>query len=157
MNDKATSVGSALEILMGTPRLKSKPAATFEKLTINLPGATPENIVVKVQILAQGIRNLTPVWARSMQASWLPHQEGQGLRLTSVCEGLTTPLYVQVNYQNPMLSLFSAQQTVGGEKGICYRFNTNGEATLLTQSERPSTLNNAKEITINSSNIKMEQ
>lgn len=141
---------------MGTPTLKKKPVTTFEELTINLPGATPENVVAKVQILAPGTRNLTAAWARNMQVSWIPHKEGQGLRLTSACEGLTTPLYVQVDYQNPMLGLFSEQQTVGGKNGICYRLNTNGDATLLTQSELPPSLNNAKETTINSSNIKMD-
>ena len=141
---------------METPTLKKKPVTTFEELTINLLGATPENGVAKVQILAQGTRNLTAAWARNMQASWVPHKEEQGLRLTSACEGLTTPLYVQVNYQNPMLGLFSEQQTVGGEKGICYRLNANGDVTLLTQSERPPSLNNAQEITINNNNIKLD-
>lgn len=156
VNDKVTSAGSVGGVLIGIPTIKKKPVTTFEELTINLPGATPENIIAKVQILAQGTRNLTPVWVKSMQASWIPHKEGQGLRLSSICEGLTTPLYVQVDYQNPMLGLFSEQQIVGGKKGLCYRLNTNGEATLLTKNEFPPSLNSVKEITINSSYIKMD-
>lgn len=156
VNDKVTSAGSLIEILMGSPTLKKEPVTTFEKLTINLPGATPENIIANVKILAQGTRNLTPVWASSMQASWIPHQEGQGLRLTSTCAGLTAPLYVQVFYQNPLVNLFTNQETVGGEQGKCYRFSANGKSVLLTDNELPTSLKSVKEITINSSHIKMD-
>lgn len=134
-----------------------KKVGTFEELIINLPGAIPERFNVKVKIVAQETRNLTPAWFRNMKTSWIPYQEGQGLRLSSICEGLTTPLYVKICYENPMLNLFTDQKIVGGEQGKCYRFSANGESVLLTASEFPKSLKSAKEITITSNNIKMEQ
>ena len=39
--------------------------------------------------------------------------------LTSACEGLTPPIYVQVCYQNPLSGALSSEKSVGGEQGQC--------------------------------------
>ncbi|WP_417607785.1 toxin VasX [Oceanimonas baumannii] len=128
---------------------------TFEQLSLDLPAAEPETTEVKIKILAQGSRDIGSIWMRRMKASWIPHEDGQGLRLSSDCEGLTTPLYIYVQYQNPIKNLFPEQETVGGGKGKCYRFNDKGEASLLTRDEYPAALAGARAVTINETNINL--
>ena len=130
--------------------------SSFELLSLDLPGASPDSTVASVRIYSDEFGDLGNKWLKNIKTEWIPYQEGQGIRVTANCEGLTPPIYVQVYYQNPLSGALSSEKSVGGEQGQCYRFKGSGEVTLIREKELPKAMKKAQKIIINKDNINME-
>ena len=75
-------------------------------------------------------RDLTPHWVSSSTCQWIPHQEGQGLRLSGPLKELknvlgTTPSTVslRLRYRTPLTAMLGASTFIGGERGLAFTLN----------------------------------
>ncbi|WP_236709394.1 hypothetical protein, partial [Pseudomonas sp. Leaf127] len=144
----------------------------IETLSIDLPGATPNNVRLDVSLMGDPIDHeawrlrrsqpglhTPPRWMRDMGAHWLnnshcewiPPEEGQGLRLSGKFEPVTVKLAslpqtlsLRVKYSSPLTSLLQINQFIGGEHGLAFTITANGGVIALRDTEAPS-LNQATE------------
>ena len=73
---------------------------------------------------------MTPHWLSSSRCQWIPHKEGQGLRLSGPFNTLksvvtTTPSTVslRLRYRTPLTSMLGARTFIGGERGLAFTLN----------------------------------
>ncbi len=144
----------------------------IETLSIDLPGATPNNVRLDVSLMGDPIDHeawrlrrsqpglhTPPRWMRDMGAHWLnnshcewiPSEEGQGLRISGKFEPVTVKLAslpqtlsLRVKYSSPLTSLLQINQFIGGEHGLAFTITANGGVIALRDTEAPS-LNQATE------------
>ncbi|WP_129586966.1 hypothetical protein [Pseudomonas frederiksbergensis] len=73
---------------------------------------------------------MTPHWLSSSVCQWIPHKEGQGLRLSGPFNTLknvldTTPSTVslRLRYRTPLIAMLGARTFIGGELGLAFTLN----------------------------------
>ena len=73
---------------------------------------------------------MTPHWLASSVCQWIPHQEGQGLRLSGPFNTLknvlgTTPSTVslRLRYRTPLTAMLGARTFIGVERGLAFTLN----------------------------------
>ncbi|WP_256592634.1 toxin VasX [Pseudomonas sp. 43NM1] len=124
--------------------------SSIDALTIDLPGAEPGSVYLELSMVGDPMdtqasrdlikssplhhyktprpwRDMTPHWLSGSTCQWIPHQEGQGLRLSGPFNTLknvlgTTPATVslRLRYRTPLLSMLGAHNFIGGERGLAF-------------------------------------
>ncbi|MEX6502845.1 toxin VasX [Pseudomonas zhanjiangensis] len=132
-------------------------------LSIDLPGAEPGSAQLElamignptpanVRMFGEGTRgtptDLGAVWLARSQCSWIPVNEGQGLRLSGPFARPLTRLSLRLRYHSPVAVLAGAGNVVGGERGLAYTlspggFLTDGEVIPLRPTDPTPELNRA--------------
>ncbi|MBU3056396.1 toxin VasX [Pseudomonas indica] len=106
--------------------------SALNSLTIALPAALPGSTDVAVRIFSDGDRGHE--WADSLQASWIPADEGQGLLLTGRFRRPAVYLEVQIAYRSSLTLLSGAQSSapiIGGPQGMRFAISSDGLVTPL--------------------------
>ncbi|MFJ7795343.1 toxin VasX [Pseudomonas sp. NPDC096950] len=127
--------------------------SSIDTLTIDLPGAEPSSVYLELSMVGDPVdtqtsrdliknsplhhyktprpwRDMTPHWLSSSVCQWIPHKEGQGLRLSGPFKELsnvlgTTPSTVslRLRYRTPLISMLGARTFIGGELGLAFTLN----------------------------------
>ncbi|MEX5688193.1 toxin VasX [Pseudomonas silesiensis] len=127
--------------------------SSINALTIDLPGAEPGSVYLELSMVGDPLdtqasrdliknspihrykaprpwRDMTPHWLSSSVCQWIPHQEGQGLRLSGPFKELanvvgTTPSTVslRLRYRTPLTAMLGARTFIGGERGLAFTLN----------------------------------
>jgi hypothetical protein len=89
-------------------------------------------------------RDMTPHWLASSVCQWIPHQEGQGLRLSGPFNTLknvlgTTPSTVslRLRYRTPLTAMLGARTFIGGERGLAFTLNDTTDVIALWADPTP--------------------
>jgi hypothetical protein len=127
--------------------------SSIDALTIDLPGAEPGSVYLELSMVGDPVdtqasrdqiknrplhqyktprpwRDMTPHWLNSSTCQWIPHKEGQGLRLSGPFNILknvlgTTPTTVslRLRYRTPLITMLGARTFIGGELGLAFTLN----------------------------------
>ena len=116
------------------------------KLTLVLPGADHETTRLGIKLVAigskQSVRDITPLWEKSLECRWLPIGEGIGLELTGKLAELSEKehLEVRVLYHSPLAlmsgAVSEASPVVGGNMGVRYLIS-GGQITQHANEDGP--------------------
>ncbi|NES09505.1 hypothetical protein G3O07_06815 [Pseudomonas laurentiana] len=123
--------------------------SVIRSLTLDLPGAEPHSTYLALAIIGDPIdrdtwdmqleRNplstaapprlwcdVVKYWLAESRCSWIPHKEGQGLRLCGefrLSNNLSSHpanVSLRVCYRTPLISLLGEDAFVGGERGMAF-------------------------------------
>jgi hypothetical protein len=127
--------------------------SSINALTIDLPGAEPGSAYLELSIVGDPLdtqasrdliknspihhykaprpwRDMTPHWLSSSRCQWIPHKEGQGLRLSGPFNTLknvlgTTPstVSIRLRFRTPLTAMLGARTFIGGERGLAFTLN----------------------------------
>ena len=141
--------------------------SSINALTIDLPGAEPNTVYLELSMIGdpedtQGYRdliknsltnayspprpwrNMVPHWLFSSTCSWIPSQEGQGLRLSgpfntlpNVLRSQPSTVHLRLRYRTPLTALLGAHNFIGGERGLAFTLNDKGGVTALRNDPTP--------------------
>lgn len=137
----------------------------IKTLTIDLPGATPNNIRLDLSMIgdpmdyqlwletrgAPGlterphtVRNMGAHWLRNSTCEWIPAAQGQGLRLTGVFKrvdrelgSLPRSVSLRVRYGTPFTALYGVQGFIGGARGLAFTVTTENGVIALRNDPTP--------------------
>ncbi|WP_032608744.1 toxin VasX [Pseudomonas syringae] len=137
----------------------------IKTLTIDLPGATPNNIRLDLSMIgdpmdyqlwletrgAPGlterphtVRNMGAHWLRNSTCEWIPAAQGQGLRLTGVFKrvdrelgSLPRSVSLLVRYGTPFTALYGVQGFIGGARGLAFTVTTENGVIALRNDPTP--------------------
>ncbi len=141
--------------------------SSINALTIDLPGAEPNTTYLELSMIGdpedtQGyrdliknsltnhyspprpLRDMVPHWLSSSACSWIPFQEGQGLRLSgpfrtlpNVLRSQPSTVSLRLRYRTPLTALLGANNFIGGERGLAFTLNHKGGVTALRNDPTP--------------------
>lgn len=141
--------------------------SSINALTIDLPGAEPGSAYLELSMVGDPLdtqasrdliknrpfnhykaprpwRDMTPHWLASSACQWIPHQEGQGLRLSGPFNTLksvlgTTPCTVslRLRYRTPLTAMLGASTFIGGERGLAFTLNDTTDVIALWADPTP--------------------
>ncbi|WP_256735466.1 toxin VasX [Pseudomonas sp. dw_612] len=127
--------------------------SSIDTLTIDLPGAEPGSVYLELSMVGDPVdtrdsrdqiknrpihqyktprpwRDMTPHWLSSSTCQWIPHKEGQGLRLSGPFNALknilsSTPgtVSLRLRYRTPLIVMLGARNFIGGERGMAFTLN----------------------------------
>lgn len=127
--------------------------SSIDTLTIDLPGAEPGSVYLELSMIGDPIdtqdsrhqiknlptyqyktprpwRDMTPHWLSSSTCQWIPHQEGQGLRLSgpfnplkNILSSTPTTVSLRLRYRTPLIVMLGAPNFIGGERGLAFTLN----------------------------------
>ena len=124
----------------------------IKNLTIDLPGAEPRSVYLEVAMMGdpldsqalfarvkngegvarreEPMRDIASYWIHTSVCEWIPHKEGQGLRLRGafnlvpqVFASLPGKISLRLRYRTPLISMLGANSYVGGEHGMSFAFS----------------------------------
>ncbi|MCQ9426526.1 hypothetical protein NRB16_23675 [Pseudomonas sp. LJDD11] len=155
-------------------RLGGRIEKFIESLCIDLPGATPAAAELEISLIGNPLdqntwidliddpesssRNKTydlgKYWLANTQCAWIPHREGQGLRLKGDFKyglgkfaSLPSQLSICVKYKPPIAGLLGIDQFIGGGSGLLYSITSDDGIIQLRDGEAPR-LNTAQTHTL---------
>nr|WP_319526769.1 toxin VasX [Pseudomonas laurentiana] len=140
--------------------------SVIKRLTLDLPGAEPHSTYLALAMIGDPIdrdtwheqlkrnpystakppRSWSDVgmyWLENSQCTWIPHQEGQGLRLRgdfSMSSGLSLPpanASLRVYYRTPLIALLGDGAFVGGERGVAFTITQDDGVITLRDDPTP--------------------
>ncbi|APC19291.1 hypothetical protein BLL42_19525 [Pseudomonas frederiksbergensis] len=141
--------------------------SSINALTIDLPGAEPGSVYLELSMVGDPVdtqasrdmiknspihhykaprpwRDMTPHWLSSSVCQWIPHKEGQGLRLSGPFNTLknvldTTPSTVslRLRYRTPLIAMLGARTFIGGELGLAFTLNHSTDVVELRADPTP--------------------
>ncbi|MCK1794270.1 toxin VasX [Pseudomonas violetae] len=141
--------------------------SSINALTIDLPGAEPGSVYLELSMVGDPVdtqayrdliknspfqhfkiprswRDMPPHWLSSSSCQWIPHQEGQGLRLSGPFKELkdvlgTTPSTVslRLRYRTPLTAILGASTFIGGERGLAFTLNHYTDVIALRADPTP--------------------
>lgn len=141
--------------------------SSINALTIDLPGAEPGSAYLELSMVGDPVdtlgyrdliknsptnnykpprpwRDMTPHWLSSSVCQWIPHKEGQGLRLSGRFKELTnvlgtTPSTVslRLRYRTPLTAMLGARTFIGGERGLAFTLNHDTDVIALWADPTP--------------------
>ncbi len=160
--------------LLYQPRVRLETGSTslvgsrsfIRKLIIDLPGATPGATRLDLALVGNPgnldalresanpfghdrLSDLGAPWLRNSQCTWIPVNEGQGLRLNgSFALGRPytsepTRLLLLLRYQCPLALLANAEEAIGGSNGLAYSLDAEQGIVNLRDGETVSELSRA--------------
>jgi hypothetical protein len=127
--------------------------SSIDTLTIDLPGAEPGSVYLELSMIGDPIdtqdsrhqiknlpthqyktprpwRDMAPHWLSSSTCRWIPHQEGQGLRLSgpfntlkNILSSTPTTVSLRLRYRTPLIVMLGAPNFIGGERGLAFTLN----------------------------------
>jgi hypothetical protein len=136
-------------------------------LTIDLPGAEPGSAYVELSMAGDPVdtqvsrdliknspysaykparpwRDLSPFWLKTSTCTWIPFQEGQGLRLSGPFKSLSnvfsTPpstLSLRLRYRTPLIAMLGGDSFVGGTRGVAFTLSNNAGVIALRDDPTP--------------------
>jgi hypothetical protein len=136
-------------------------------LTIDLPGAEPGSAYVELSMAGDPVdtqasrdliknspysaykpprpwRDLSPFWLKTSTCTWIPFQEGQGLRLSGPFKPLSndfsTPpstLSLRLRYRTPLIAMLGGDSFVGGARGVAFTLSNNAGVIALRDDPTP--------------------
>ncbi|PWB30614.1 hypothetical protein DCO48_19945 [Pseudomonas sp. SDI] len=136
--------------------------STIDSVTIDLPGANPSDLYLEILITGYCVNlealigqnagmlmktqqppqqwiDVTPHWLSKGECKWIPHQEGDGLRISGALVGskdFSSPSEVNLKilYQTPLTALLGEGNFIGGKSGLKFSLSyTNGTLTLRNE------------------------
>lgn len=144
----------------------------IETLSIDLPGATPNNVRLDISLTGDPIdeavwmeqrsvpgfhkppylvRDMGTHWLENSHCEWIPPDEGQGLRITGKFEkvafklaSLPKTVTIRVKYSSPLTSLLQINRFIGGEDGLAFTI-TAAAGVIPLRSNEALSLNRAIE------------
>ena len=139
----------------------------IESLSIDLPGAEPGSVRLDLALLgnptnmdalreSSSILAPTPFsdlggyWLQDSNCTWIPADEGQGLRLSGGFKlprpffGPPTRLYLRLRYHSPVALLAELDTPLGGEQGLAYSIDAEEGIIPLRASEPTPVLDGAR-------------
>lgn len=164
------SVETAARSIHSGARLGSRLERLIESLSIDLPGGTPEAAELEISLIGDPLdkdawidliddpESCTPnktydlgkYWLATAQCTWIPHREGQGLRLKGAFKyglgkfsSLPSHVSVRIKYKTPIAGLLGIDQFIGGKNGLSYSITPYDDITQLRDEEAPK-LNTAQ-------------
>lgn len=141
--------------------------SAINALTVDLPGAEPSSVYLQLSMAGDPIdtqasrdliknsphsdykpprpwRDLAPYWLKTSACSWIPFQEGQGLRLSGAFKPLAnvfnTPpstLFLRLRYRTPLIAMLGGDNFVGGARGVAFTLNDNAGVIQLRDDPTP--------------------
>ncbi|TDF82509.1 hypothetical protein E1573_14090 [Pseudomonas sp. H9] len=141
--------------------------STIDALTIDLPGAEPGSVYLKLSLMGdpwdsqlsrhlrtncppseyrepRPWRDMTPHWLPSSTCSWIPFKDGQGLRLSGpfsadreVLGSKPRTVSLRVWYRSPLTALLGAREFIGGERGVAFTLNEHSGVVALRGDPTP--------------------
>ncbi|MFP3516206.1 toxin VasX [Pseudomonas sp. SIMBA_077] len=122
----------------------------IDSLTIDLPGAEPSSVHLEIAMIGnpkdtvamrervkngrsadrveEPMQDIGCFWLTKSRCEWIPHTEGQGLRLTGAFEKEVRNLFaskpsklsVRLRYRTPLIAVLGALSFVGGDRGVAF-------------------------------------
>ncbi|MBD8575747.1 hypothetical protein IFR09_16865 [Pseudomonas syringae] len=142
-----------------------KQHAYISGLRIDLPGATPETMNLQVALTGDPIiydawvdsrgktvlgspvhrmRDIGEYWLKDLRCQWIPHEQGQGLRLsgpfkliTGTFLSLPRQLYLRVKYSTPLTTMLEIDPYLGGKHSLAFALSADGGVIPLRSSGTP--------------------
>jgi hypothetical protein len=141
--------------------------SAINALTIDLPGAEPGSAYLELSMAGDPVdtqasrdliknspysaykaprpwRDLTPYWLDTSTCTWIPFQEGQGLRLSGAFKPLSnffsTPpstLSLRLRYRTPLIAMLGGDSFVGGARGVAFTLSDNAGVIALRDDPTP--------------------
>lgn len=140
--------------------------SVIKQLTLDLPGAEPHSTYLALAMIGDPIDRDTwheqlkrnpystakpprlwsevgKYWLEKSQCTWIPHQEGQGLRLRgdfSMSSSLSFPpasVSLRVYYRTPLTALLGDGAFVGGERGVAFTITQDDGVITLRDDPTP--------------------
>jgi hypothetical protein len=146
--------------------------SSIRAMTIDLPGAEPGSAYLELSLIGDPVdtqayrdliknsptpnyqpprpwRNMAPIWLSSSTCQWIPHKEGQGLRLSGPFNTIpnvigSTPrtVSVRLRYRTPLTGLLGATSYVGGDRGLTLTL-TDGAGVIALRNDPTPELDRA--------------
>lgn len=115
-------------------------------LTIDLPAADPDNAILELTLNGtptplrfrkfssnEGTpTDLGAAWLDGSECTWIPADEGQGLRLSGAFIRPLSGASLRLRYHSPVILLAGVENVIGGDRGVAYTLGPDG---LLTEGE----------------------
>ncbi|KQB55715.1 hypothetical protein AQS70_00860 [Pseudomonas endophytica] len=121
----------------------------IKTLTIDLPGGEPSGAYLDIAMIGnpldtlamrerikkgetkyfreEPMQDMSDYWIRASSCEWIPHTQGQGLRLSgpfntvpNVFGSQPTLVSIRLRYQTPLTSMLGALSFVGGDRGVAF-------------------------------------
>ncbi|PSS45054.1 hypothetical protein C6382_23600 [Pseudomonas sp. BBP2017] len=146
--------------------------SAINALTIDLPGAEPSSAYLELSLIGDPVdtqryhdliknspphnykpprpwRDMAPRWLYAGTCSWIPLNEGQGLRLSGpfstepgVLGTLPRTVSLRLRYRPPLTAMLGTKSCIGGERGIAFTLTDNDGVVALRDDPTPA-LDNA--------------
>ncbi|KMN04051.1 toxin VasX [Pseudomonas helleri] len=139
---------------------------SIKTLTIDLPGAEPSNVYLDISMIGnpldilamrerikngegkysheEPLQDIGNSWIQGSHCEWIPHTQGQGLRLSSLFNtvpnlfgSLPTTVSLRLRYQTPLTSILGALNFVGGDRGVAFTLSAANGVVALRDDPTP--------------------
>lgn len=138
-----------------------------KNLTIDLPGAEPINVYLDITMMGDPIdtpamfervkngegrfshgepmQDIGDYWIRSSRCEWIPHTQGQGLRLSGLFNNVPgvfgsppATVSLRLRYRTPLTLLLGALSFIGGDRGVAFTLNASTGVVALRNDPTPT-------------------
>ena len=145
---------------------------SINNIIIDLPGAEPSNTHLDISMIGnpldtlamrerikngegkysreEPLQDIGDSWMQGIRCEWIPHTQGQGLRLTgpfnivpNVFGSKPTTVSLRLRYRTPLTLMLGELNFVGGERGVAFTLSAGTEVIALRNDPTP-VLDNAK-------------
>ena len=146
--------------------------SAIKTLTIDLPGAEPSNVYLDITMVGnpldtlamreriksgegkyareEPMQDIGDCWIHYSRCEWIPHTQGQGLRLSgpfntvpNLFASQPTTVSLRLRYHTPLTSMLGALNFVGGERGVAFTLSAATGVIALRNDPTPE-LDSAK-------------
>ena len=129
----------------------------IQRLTIDLPGAEPSSVELELGLIGSPVPDhfrmfrsndqpnldIGDLWLERSQCTWIPADQGQGLRLSGAFRQAQVRLSLRLRYHNPLADL-AGITTIGGEQGLAYVLTAESAPIVLRPGEPTPELDRAQ-------------
>ncbi|UXJ55680.1 toxin VasX [Pseudomonas citronellolis] len=129
----------------------------IQRLTIDLPGAEPSSVELELGLIGSPIPDhfrmlrsndqpnldIGDLWLERSQCTWIPADQGQGLRLSGAFRQAQVRLSLRLRYRNPLVDL-AGITTIGGRQGVAYVLTAENAPVTLRPGEPTPELDRAQ-------------
>ncbi len=141
--------------------------SSINRLTIDLPGAEPVSAYLELSLIGDPVdtqsyralikaspinnyqpprpwRDMVPDWLPQSNCTWIPANEGQGLRLSGPFSTVSNVLgskprtvSLRIRYRTPLIAMLGATNFIGGERGVAFTLSDNSGVVALRGEPTP--------------------
>ena len=138
----------------------------IKKLTIDLPGAEPSNVYLDITMMGnpldtlamreriksgdgkyageEPMQDIGDCWIHYSRCEWIPHTQGQGLRLSgsfntvpNLFGSQPSTVSLRLRYHTPLTLMLGALNFVGGERGVAFTLSAATGVVALRNDSTP--------------------